>query len=368
MSSAVAEYASNNPYRRDHVPTLDGLRGIAVLLVLWAHLPIDSLPWLVNVARFAFQPGYFGVDIFFVLSGFLITRILLVDKHSGRPLKLFLMRRFLRIFPIYYLTILALLFLEPGMYLLWSALYVSNFTFSFDLTQNPLRHTWSLAVEEHFYLVWPFIVYGCSTRMSRRLAAVVLMPLAVVLTVVVLAFSEAWFMGHGGDLIYRGSPFRALTLLAGAMIAYHEKFLREKLNRLARIIVCLAVAGCLVLPVGLVVDQAWVPLPKLIGYACLSTSVVLLAIRQFDVEGFGFKPLSAALLCYIGRISYGVYLYHFPIFYYLGLRGVAYSVVQGSEPPQWYLLAGGVAATFVVATVSFYVIERPLLKLKDRFH
>ena len=103
---AFPEMTAADPrFRKDHIPELDGLRGIAVLMVLWVHLQIGAFGPAVARLRTLLLPGDFGVDLFFVLSGFLITRILLVDRSVGVPVRYFVMRRFLRIFPIYYLTI-----------------------------------------------------------------------------------------------------------------------------------------------------------------------------------------------------------------------------------------------------------------------
>src|SRR5262249_43976988 len=148
--------------------SLDGLRGIAVILVLWAHLSEENtVGWGATIKHWL-SPGLVGVDIFFVLSGFLITRILIADKARGMPLKNFLIRRFLRIFPIYYLTILLVFLYAPGRYILYCAGYLGNFYFAYHPAHLPLHHTWSLAVEEHFYLLWPFAVYRLSLPAARR--------------------------------------------------------------------------------------------------------------------------------------------------------------------------------------------------------
>lgn len=370
MSESGTNYPNYNRYRRDHLPTLDGLRGLAVLLVLWAHLPIDSVPRAINLARYVFQPGYLGVDIFFVLSGFLITRILLVEKQNGRPLRNFLIRRSLRIFPIYYLTIVVLLFVLPGMYLLWSALYLSNFVFSFDLSNNPLRHTWSLAVEEHFYLVWPVLIYGCAAATSRRIALWVLMPLSVVLAILTLAVSDRWLGGHGPDLLYRATPFRMLSLLLGAMLAYHENGLRQTPGRLMKLALCTGLAAVFIIPTGKLMPEGWLALNKMIGLALASTTVVALSIWAFDQKSPVARPLSSATLSYLGRISYGIYLYHFPIFFFMGMRHDVTELAEtaATVPTPWATILLAVAITFGVAAASFQFIERPILKLKDRFH
>jgi peptidoglycan/LPS O-acetylase OafA/YrhL len=179
---------------RRHIPALDGLRGIAVLLVLWAHVPTGSLGTTLETAKLFVKPGYLGVDVFFVLSGFLITRILLADREAGVPLSWFWARRFLRIFPIYYLLLAVLWFVERGPEWPWCAGYVSNFYFIFHgdhaSESSSLRHTWSLAIEEHYYLVWPLVVYALRGRRKLALGAIPLLALALASALVALYLDE----------------------------------------------------------------------------------------------------------------------------------------------------------------------------------
>ncbi|MEX1259103.1 MAG: acyltransferase [Gemmatimonadota bacterium] len=128
---------SQAPPIRDHLPALDSLRGLAVLLVLWHHLPDDLFGPLAAAVGFAIRPGYLGVDIFFVLSGFLITRILLFDRARGASLGTFFKRRFARIFPVYYLTLLVVGLWQPGSYILWAALDLCNFYYAVEKTPFP---------------------------------------------------------------------------------------------------------------------------------------------------------------------------------------------------------------------------------------
>ena len=145
-----------------HLPSLDGLRAIAVLLVLWQHVPLhtEGYPLWLEQARWLVNPGNLGVELFFALSGFLITRILLAEQRAGHQVRWFLLRRMLRIFPIYYLLLMVMAFWRPADELAWCALYVSNFAdvFAPAAGPKPLGHTWSLCVEEHFYLLWPLAV------------------------------------------------------------------------------------------------------------------------------------------------------------------------------------------------------------------
>ena len=143
---------------RHHVPVLDGLRAVACLLVIIAHLPFKFFSPEAKVIDQILRPGYLGVGLFFVLSGFLITRILMYNRDRGVSLKSFYIKRSARIFPIYYLTIIAVAFFQPGTYLWFHALYLNNIPYFFGSGPNPIGHSWSLAVEEHFYLAWPLII------------------------------------------------------------------------------------------------------------------------------------------------------------------------------------------------------------------
>ena len=144
--------------RPDHLPALDGLRALAVLLVLWTHTPLTlQHPELAAWSAFV-QPGYLGVDVFFVLSGFLITRILLSEKARAVPLWKFMLRRAVRIFPAYYLLVglVAAFAWTPDVP--WCALYLGNVFYPAFGHAGLLQHSWSLCVEEHFYLLWPPLV------------------------------------------------------------------------------------------------------------------------------------------------------------------------------------------------------------------
>ncbi len=341
---------------RSHVPPLDGLRGIAVLLVLWAHFPPDLGGNTVRVMNRIFQPGYLGVDIFFVLSGFLITRILLYGRFNGKPLKNFLIRRAFRIFPIYYLLILLLLFIEPGAYLGWCAAYLSNFVFSFDNTPNPMRHTWSLCVEEHFYMIWPLLIHFAAVRWLRPTA------IAVALTGIVLAILAAVLFDVAPlhYLLYRGTPFRATSLALGGLFALYEPALGIGTRRpwgLAAAFFVPAVA-CALAAIG--IGDPWLQSLKMIGFAFMSSAIFLAALGVGSVSPRLGAVLSGGALAYTGRISYGIYLYHYPIFFATG-------VLDYDAPAPWPVMLLAVVLTFAVASGSFYLIEKPLLKYAARF-
>src|SRR5579885_3225639 len=168
-----------------HIPALDGLRGIAILLVLWFHFrgylggePIQCT--LAIIGEF----GWIGVDLFFVISGFLITRILLQTKEKPDYFRSFYTRRALRIFPLYYAS-LAVLFLAPMSFMshslpvahdrLWFWIYLANWNPLFEqIRPGSAAHFWSLSVEEQFYLVWPLLVWALSRKQFERVVMLVI--------------------------------------------------------------------------------------------------------------------------------------------------------------------------------------------------
>lgn len=343
-------------FYRDRIPALDGLRGVAVLLVLWSHMPSGLFGSWGDAIRYAVRPGYLGVDIFFVLSGFLITRILLDDRAKRRPLSHFMIRRFVRIFPIYYLLIAVLLIVDPGPYLGWCAAYLSNFFFAVNTAHSPMEHTWSLAVEEHFYLVWPFAVYALSVTASRRLALFGMIPAAIALAIAT-AFFEERLPAEADSIIYRVTFYRMMSLALGAVIAYTEPQLRRQPKRTATLMGALFLLAILIIPMTPLVDHRWVGPIMLVGFSLLSGSIVLAAIAAEQVGNVLAKVLGGSLLGFFGRISYGLYLYHLPIFTALGVWGF-----PKGEPPTVWISGLALLLSAGIATASFYGIEQPLLQ------
>lgn len=305
-------------------------------------------------------PGYVGVDVFFVLSGFLITRILLSDRAKGRPLKNFLMRRFLRIFPIYYLTVFVVLCYHPGVYLLWCALYLSNLYFAYNPTHLPLHHTWSLSVEEHFYLIWPLFARFLPVAQSRRIALFGLIPLAFVGAVLILLVQDKV---PANGLIYMGTVCRASSLALGASFAYSEVWLRGDVRHLGRIIGLLGAVALISVPVHLLLPGEWKSLARMSFFSSFSGIVVLSVIGLSDARVRLARVLAVGVLPFCGRISYGIYLYHFPIYDAFHLTSDDLRLVPTTVMP--CVLA--IVATIGTAVASYYLIERPLLRFKDRF-
>ncbi len=365
-------------FRKDHIPELDGLRGIAVLMVLWVHLVPGSLGETVHTLRAWLLPGDFGVDLFFVLSGFLITRILLVDRGAGVPLRYFVMRRFLRIFPIYYLAILILMPRMTWPEIIGCATYTSNFVFMGLDINGPMGHSWSLAIEEHFYLLWPPIVAFTSVKTSRRVILFGVFPLAVLS--LVLAYTVAPWDTHPGavkEFIFRSSTIRFASLGFGALLAYSEIRVRgSKALGIAIIVLGVALSTFFSLrglgKTGLLATVQEIPATKgdlhrialglsVISFPCLSLALVTSAVIWTGSWAPHAVLLRAAPLRWVGRISYGLYIYHIPIFESAGVWGV-----NPFEPSKTRVFVV-VGLSFAVAALSYRFIEQPLLRYGRRF-
>ncbi|MBI5851919.1 MAG: acyltransferase [Planctomycetes bacterium] len=388
MSASPGGAAPRSALRKDHVPELDGLRGIAVLLVLWQHVPAMVIPYAVfgvqravigefqggewpiwfDGLRDAFvQAGYLGVDTFFVLSGFLITRILRAERATGAPLRHFLLRRVLRIFPIYYLTLAVVWIVHPGSELPWCAAYLSNFRFAFhDHGGGWLSHTWSLAIEEHFYLLWPLCVYGCADRTAFRIAAYGIVPFALL-----AAVASAWHWRSDAPfveyLLQVGTPYRALSLALGALLAFGEPLLRAAPRRTAWYGALGVVSGYALHLVPALLDRGSPPTTtlavlRLCGFATTASGLVAAGIACSGGAALWARALRSRSLRYVGRISYGLYLYHYVVYHGSGIYAL-----DAAKPSTALHVAGAIAASFCIAALSFAVLERPILNYAARF-
>lgn len=355
--------------------SLDGLRGAAVLLVLLVHAVIltpmfRSTPetYLYAVLRY----GWIGVDCFFVLSGFLITTILLADRAApaGQFFSSFYARRALRIFPIYYLFLLALFLAKgadaSGSEWLALATYTHNFYRMFEPSElhDYAGHLWSLAIEEQFYLVWPAVVYFLPAKQAAHFTV-------LLITAIVYFRSGLILTGNEGGL-YINTFTRGDSLLVGALLAYvrstgypfrHEVFVKHRR--------ALLWAGTTVLVAAQVIydfdtDNAF---NLTGGYTVLAVVFACVLSNALESGNATKTFLEQRWLCSMGKVSYGAYLYHIPVFTLLSK--VVFQRLAFWREGWWifdmaiFLICCG-TMTFLLAALSYLFIERPLLARKPR--
>ena len=346
------------PFRLGYRPALDGLRGIAILAVLAVHTH-HIFGWSI------LRGGNIGVDIFFVLSGFLITALLLEEWQGAGAISLpgFYWRRVLRLVPALLVLLVSLCLFADVFLPIGEAgatrrsipvafLYASDFGLAFfRMRLGALQHTWSLAIEEHFYLVWPlFLLAALKLGTSRKRLVVIALSLAVA-----SAIHRAVLFQLGALPVrtYYGIDTRADALLIGCAtgMCVCWGFLRPA--SLRRLIVP-AIAFIVALMIA--TDYA-TPFMHVGGFTLLATAAaVIVGWLVLGPANYLSKVLEYRPLVWVGRISYGLYLWHYPIF-------KASSLLRLSWPVQ---LLVALTATFIVTSLSFYLVERPALRLKRK--
>ncbi|MCL2777908.1 MAG: acyltransferase [Polyangiaceae bacterium] len=385
------------------IPTLDGMRGIAVLLVLVFHFawtfpgedPTKVRTFLEQVAMRTHDllwSGWTGVDLFFVLSGYLITRGLVAPskKPLGTRLKMFWMRRVLRIFPLYYAFIIVGTIAGLAVGSRWIPgpaywLYMQNYALVFDL--DILRwtaHFWSLAIEEQFYFVWPIVALMISRR--RLIPTIMVLVPGVVLLRALLIFRGMQIPGIGSlftddyiiaRFVYRATFTRADGLLLGAFTAVTQREVNHPVSiawrRLRTPIFIVAALGLVVLYAlghGLRDEDRRM---MGVGYFTLAlffaSSVSLCAdavISERTRKALSWTPLVSC-----GKVSYGMYIFHWPLVVWL-VPWLTRMQAGMSIPLQMALdfcvIAIGSVIVYAAASISFRYFESPFLKLKGRFH
>ena len=377
-----AEAETTNAVAGRYLPALDGLRALAILGVFAYHL---GYGWA--------SGGFLGVDLFFVLSGFLITSLLVEERSGSGRLRLgaFWTRRAKRLLPalLFMLVVLSIFVaIDPGTTALsqlrgdaiatilyfanWHLLLAHQSYFTQFQAPSPLQHTWSLAIEEQFYLVWPFVIlgiFGIASRRRQRYEKDGWRIPGLVITVVgcaasFVAMAVLYDSGAGVNRVYYGTDTRAFDLLAGATAAMFAcsrpqpgKKARRTLHSLAPL--CLVVLGFCWGLGGVTGSNGGDPRTFMFygGFlVCAVAAAVLISdVRQLQ-RGLVGRLLSLRPLRWIGKISYGLYLWHWPVIVELdsqraGLSGLSLTAVR-------------VTATFGLATLSYYLLERPIRRVK----
>ena len=369
----------NQKLSEERVPALDGMRGIAILLVLIAHgMPfIQPAPGSILLRLLIF--GWCGVDLFFVLSGFLITGILIRTRNATNRGSSFYARRVLRIFPIYYLTLIVLFGIaaySPAMRLMVGLTGAPEYAAFFGYLQNWLLlwnamphsivgHFWSLAVEEQFYLIWPVIVWKLTTRSLLRLC-ILLSVCALLIRITLVAHFGPHFW------INALTPTRGEGLLIGSALAAIPS-LYGKIPR--RVLGVMAAMGTATLVFIFVSDPAEFvntdtgPYMYTIGVTALGLFFgALVGSSQSYVPALT-PLLTRNGLRSLGKYSYGLYVYHAPIYFvvtYILTSTFRTKFPLATAQGALYVLFL-MGASYAIAWLSFQLLEKRFLSLKTRF-
>jgi peptidoglycan/LPS O-acetylase OafA/YrhL len=369
-----------------HMPGLDGLRGLAVLVIVWHNVTgvgggIGGTV-LAKVYFAAAAAGWVGVTLFFALSGFLITGILLDTRTRPHAWRTFTARRALRIFPLYYAVLAVTFILQPLMggvpswlvpdqtHQVWYWTYLVNWSEPFGRGGQGFAHFWSLAVEEQFYLLWPLLVLSVG---ARRLAALSALLVLVALGSRIWILNSSWDPVVASKAVYSFTICRWDALTLGAIVAVAARD-----RSWAAVLIRLLWPGTLVLLASVLALGAWRH-----GYgsrdwaietvgqsivAALSATVIALAISPgFGAPAACYRTLGHPALRAVGKYSYAIYVFHFPL---------THAVVRWL--PKAVINAGGLASvamftatfiavfavSFAVALVSWRLLEQPALGLR----
>ncbi len=347
--------------RLTYYHSVDGLRGVTALMIVAGHF--FSLKGSLNSAVLQSVFDFFGtgVSLFFLLSGFFITRILLKSLGSESYFKNFYVRRALRIFPLYYFALAAYyiipMFFDIGFQ--YSTLFskqayyyffLQNLAITFSWGASGPHHFWSLAVQEHFYLFWPAIIYFFYGATGRKLiyasAFLLFLPLLV-----------RYFMLLRGYSINHFTLTRLDQLVWGGLLAILERNKVLTKKNLKYFVACIITGFALIILIYIKLSPFYIELFKhdvlgilysgVIGYCVINenSGVITKIIKQ--------KPLK-----YLGKISLGIYVWHVLIIFLMRGHITGYSIFN-------FLILVGL--TTLLASMSYYWLEKPFLQLKKRF-
>lgn len=335
-----------NGSRLGYRPALDGIRGVAVLLVMLGHLFPASL----------IAAGAVGVLIFFTLSGFLITTLLIEEREAmGRmDLAAFYQRRALRLLPALLTMLAVLLVLQAilgsqagyGRPSLFAIFYIANWAIIRDVDFHHINHTWSLSIEEHFYLLWPLTL----VLVGRAWDARKLLWIALLVAAASWAW-RVWLWSSDASLprVVYGTDTRLDALLIGCVLAIVGW---QQIRRVPIAVILAAFAG--VASLMLIRTNAF---HFAVGYTAVSVATVVLIVAVLTGRRMS-SVLSRRPIVATGRISYGLYLWHLPIY------GAVFK--YGAPLPRAVQMVAAAGLSLATAALSYRFVERPFLRLKRR--
>jgi peptidoglycan/LPS O-acetylase OafA/YrhL len=353
--------------RLAYQPALDGLRAFAVVLVLAFH------NGQFEPRTGAVRGGFLGVDVFFVLSGYLITTLLLVEQGAnGRiSLRRFWARRARRLLPAVFIAAVGVLayaaFVAPAADgsrirgdILATLLYVQNWHLVLlnTVERTPLNHAWSLSVEEQWYVLWPLLLVGAALVLRGRMNRLVLVIGGLALA------SAAWTYvlyrsGASHQRLFYGTDTRAQALLVGALLAVVLRYYKPLVARMGRSLEFAGLAGVVVIiwfvktsnPASNVLYRG--------GALVFALACAALIAAAVQAESPILRPvLSLRPLCAIGLVSYGLYLYHYPVYFWLTPERLNMSGAA--------VVGARIVVTAAIATASYVFIEQPIRRASWR--
>lgn len=359
-----------------YMPTVDGLRGIAILLVLWYHAPFlfrqlpefsaQASPWAMGAFWRVSLGGWIGVDLFFVISGFLITLILIRVREEVSSSLVFWGRRALRILPLavlYLVVLFALIRLGDPLEMLprfdgwaWYALYLGNIHIAmYGWQPLAIMILWSLAIEEQFYLVWPFLVRMCNAHhiLWWSIGFIAMAPFIRALTLSVADYPATYVFTF----------CRLDALAAGAVIAvlYSSRDWREQMIASCKKLAAPALAVIMItllVPFSPSLPQTRPWLFSVFGYSWLAVSFAILLAASLDAQGPIKILLTSRILKFLGRRCYGLYLWH------VLAAGIIIAALQQWQIGFYAHVLLWLATLLMMASGSWLVYEQPILRLK----
>lgn len=365
--------------QRTYIPSLEGIRGYAFLLVFFMHycsrsdFPFQESKWLYPIFLFR-QTAWLTVPVFFVLSGFLISGILIDTRERVGYFKIFYCRRILRVFPIYYLTLIGVAFVDVHHGLTMGRHFWSHFVYLHNVlpgykrtwsrwtAEDQITHLWSMGVEEQFYLVMPLVVWLFPQR--RTLLKFVV---SLIAACIVIRFTSPW-LHISPYLMTFFTPTRVDAILMGAVLAIIARYpIYKRMERFARHAAVAGILGTVAIAVrthGVVPTTAFL---NAVLISVLNLTAVAIVVCVMQQGSLVCRLCSQSWICWLGARSYGLYLFHATYANWF-LTTFVERLNRHMTRMHALVLSVGTAfcLTLFLAVLSYRLIEQPAMNLKKR--